>query len=142
MPEEEYLIPLGVADVKRVGKDVTIVAYSRLALTALEASDTLAKEGIDVEVVDPRTLKPLDMDTILASVKKTGRVICLTEAYRTGSFAAELASRIQEQAFDWLDAPVRVLGAADVPVPMAASLESASIPQVSDIITAVHEVLA
>jgi len=142
VPEEEYLIPLGVADVKRVGKDVTIVAYSRLALTALEASDTLAKEGIDVEVVDPRTLKPLDMDTILASVKKTGRVICLTEAYRTGSFAAELASRIQEQAFDWLDAPVRVLGAADVPVPMAASLESASIPQVSDIITAVHEVLA
>ena len=142
VPEEEYLIPLGVADVKRTGKDVTVVAYSRMALMALEAAETLAKEGIEVEVVDPRTLKPLDMDTILTSVKKTGRVVCVTEAYRTGSFAAEVASRIQEQAFDWLDAPVRVLGAADVPVPMAASLESASVPRAADIIAAVREVLA
>ena len=110
VPEEEYLIPLGVADVKRTGKDVTVVAYSRMALTALEAAEALAKEGIEVEVVDPRTLKPLDMDTIVASVKKTGRVVCVTEAYRTGSFAAEVASRIQEQAFDWLDAPVTCPG--------------------------------
>ena len=142
VPEAEYLIPLGVADVKRTGKDVTVIAYSRMVLTALEAADALAKEGIDVEVVDPRTLKPLDMDTIVASAKKTGRVVCVTEAYRTGSFAAEVASRIQEQAFDWLDAPVRILGAADVPVPMAAALESASVPRVADIIAAVREVLA
>ena len=109
---------------------------------ALEAADALAKEGIEVEVVDPRTLKPLDMDTIVTSVKKTGRVVCVTEAYRTGSFAAEVASRIQEQAFDWLDAPVCVLGAADCPVPMAATLESASVPRAADVIAAVREVLA
>jgi pyruvate/2-oxoglutarate/acetoin dehydrogenase E1 component len=142
VPEQEYLIPLGVADVKRPGKDVTIVAYSRLALAALDAAETLAKEGVDVEVVDPRTLKPLDMDSIVASVKKTGRVVCVTEGYRTGSFAAEVASRIQELAFDWLDAPVRVLGAADAPVPMAQSLESVSVPRAEDIIAAVREVLA
>lgn len=142
VPQEEYLIPLGVADVKRPGKDVTIVAYSRMVYVALEAAGTLAKEGIEIEVIDPRTLKPLDMDTILASVRKTGRVVCLTEAYRTGSAAAEIASRIQEQAFDWLDAPVRVLGAADAPVPMAATLESASVPRAADVIAAVREVLA
>ncbi len=142
VPEEEYLIPLGVADVKLTGKDVTVIAYSRMALLALEAAETLAKEGIDVEVVDPRTLKPLDMDTILTSVKKTGRVVCVTEAYRTGSFAAEIASRIQEQAFDWLDAPVRVLGGADVPIPMSASLESVAVPRAADIIKAVKEALA
>jgi pyruvate/2-oxoglutarate/acetoin dehydrogenase E1 component len=142
VPQEEYLIPLGVADIKRAGKDVTVIAYSRMLLAALEAADALAKDGVSVEVVDPRTLKPLDMATILTSVKKTGRVVCVTEAYRTGSFAAEIASRIQEQAFDWLDAPVRVLGAADVPVPMAQSLESASIPRPADIVEAVREVLA
>jgi pyruvate/2-oxoglutarate/acetoin dehydrogenase E1 component len=142
VPEEEYMIPLGVADIKRAGKDVTVIAYSRMVKVALEAADALAKEGVEVEVVDPRTLKPLDMDTIVTSVKKTGRVVCLTEAYRTGSFAAEVASRIQEQAFDWLDAPVRVLGAADCPVPMAASLESASVPRAADVIAAIREVLA
>lgn len=142
VPEEEYLIPLGVADVKRPGKDVTVIAYSRMALLALDAADALAKEGIDVEVIDPRTLKPLDMETILTSVKKTGRVVCVTEAYRTGSFAAEIASRIQEEAFDWLDAPVTVLGGADVPVPMSASLESVAVPRVVDIIKAVREALA
>jgi len=142
VPEEEYLIPLGVADVKRPGKDVTLIAYSRMALLALEAAEALAKEGIDVEVIDPRTLKPLDMDTILTSVKKTGRVVCVTEAYRTGSFAAEIASRIQEEAFDWLDTPVKVLGGADVPVPMSASLESVAVPRTVDIIKAVREALA
>jgi pyruvate dehydrogenase E1 component beta subunit len=82
------------------------------------------------------------METILASVRKTGRAVCVTEAYRTGSFAAELASRIQEQAFDWLDAPIRVVGGADVPIPMAATLERAAVPQVDDIINAIREVLA
>ena len=142
VPQEEYLIPLGVADIKRPGKDVTVIAYSRMALVALEAAETLSKEGIDVEVIDPRTLKPLDMDTIVTSVKKTGRVVCVTEAYRTGSFAAEIASRIQEEAFDWLDTPVKVLGGADVPVPMSASLESVAVPRAVDIIKAVREALA
>jgi len=142
VPEEEYLIPLGVADIKRTGRHVTVIAYSRMVLLALEAAETLAKEGIEAEVVDPRTLKPLDMETILASVRKTGRAVCVTEAYRTGSFAAELASRIQEQAFDWLDAPIRVVGGADVPIPMAATLERAAVPQVDDIINAIREVLA
>jgi pyruvate/2-oxoglutarate/acetoin dehydrogenase E1 component/TPP-dependent pyruvate/acetoin dehydrogenase alpha subunit len=142
VPEKEYLIPLGSADVKRAGKDVTVVAYSRMALLALEAAETLAAGGVDVEVVDPRTLKPLDLETILASVRKTGRVVCVTEACRTGSFAAELASRIQEQAFDWLDAPVRIVAGADVPIPVAASLEAACIPRVEDIVAAVKEVMA
>jgi pyruvate/2-oxoglutarate/acetoin dehydrogenase E1 component len=141
VPDEEYVIPLGVADVKRVGKDVTVVAYSRMVHLALEAAEQLAKEGIEAEVIDPRTLKPLDMDTILQSVRKTGRVVCITEAYRTGSFAAEIASRIQDEAFDWLDAPVKVLGGADVPIPMAASLEKAAIPQVENIMAVIREVL-
>lgn len=141
VPEDEYMIPLGVADVKRVGKDVTVIAYSRMVHLALEAAETLAKEGVEVEVVDPRTLKPLDMETILASVKKTGRVVCVTEAYRTGSFAAEVASRIQDEAFDWLDAPVKIVGGADVPVPMAATLESAAVPNAAAIIAAIQDVM-
>jgi pyruvate/2-oxoglutarate/acetoin dehydrogenase E1 component len=108
---------------------------------ALEAADKLAEEGISVEVIDLRTLKPLDMDTIAASVKKTGRVVGLTEAYKTGSFISELAMRIQEEVFDWLDAPVVRVAAADVPVPMSESLEDAAIPNVDAIIAGIRQVL-
>ncbi|MBN1640814.1 MAG: dehydrogenase [Anaerolineae bacterium] len=142
IPDEDYVIPYGVADVKREGADVTVISYSRMVLRALEAAAVLAEEGISVEVIDLRTLKPLDMDTIAASVKKTGRVVGVTEAYKTGSFISELAMRIQEEVFDWLDAPVVRVTAADVPIPMSEPLEDACIPSVERIIAAIRQVLA
>jgi pyruvate/2-oxoglutarate/acetoin dehydrogenase E1 component len=142
VPEEDYIIPYGVADVKREGTDVTIVTYSRMVFRALEAAEKLAQEGVSVEVIDLRTLKPLDMDTVAASVKKTGRVVGLTEAYKTGSFISELAMRIQEDLFDWLDAPVVRVAAADVPVPMSDPLEDAAIPNLQAILAGVRRALS
>jgi 2-oxoisovalerate dehydrogenase E1 component len=141
VPEEDYIIPFGVADVKREGDDVTVVAYSRQVHRALEAADRLAEEGISVEVIDLRTLKPLDMETVLASVRKTGRVVGVTEAYRTGSFINELIACIQEEAFDWLDAPVVRVTGADAPVPMSEPLEEAAIPSVETIMAGIRQVL-
>jgi 2-oxoisovalerate dehydrogenase E1 component len=141
VPDEDYVIPFGVADVKREGSDVTVITYSRMVHRTLEAAERLAEEGISVEVIDLRTLKPLDMETIAASVKKTGRVVGVTEAYRTGSFITELAMRIQEEAFDWLDAPVVRVAAADVPVPMSETLEDAAIPNVDAIMAGIREAL-
>ena len=141
VPEEDYVIPLGLADVKREGTDVTIISYSRMVLRALEAAEKLAEEGISAEVVDLRSLKPLDMETVVASVRKTGRVVGVTEAYKTGSFISELFTLINESAFDWLDAPMVRVAAADVPVPMAETLEDAAIPGVEDIVAGVHRVL-
>ncbi|MGQ9628576.1 MAG: alpha-ketoacid dehydrogenase subunit alpha/beta [Anaerolineae bacterium] len=141
VPEEEYIIPLGVADVKREGKDVTILAYSLMLLRALEAAEILAKEGIDAEVIDPRTLKPLDIDTIVESVKKTGRLVGVTEGYRTNSVLTEIMAQVNERAFDWLDAPMVRVSAADVPVPMSAALESAAIPSANDIVSAARVAL-
>jgi pyruvate/2-oxoglutarate/acetoin dehydrogenase E1 component len=141
VPEEDYVIPFGVADVKREGSDVTVVTYSRMVHRCLEAAEMLASEGISVEVIDLRTLKPLDMDTVAASVKKTGRVVGVSEAYRTGSFISELAMRIQEEVFDWLDAPVVRVAAADVPVPMSETLEDAAIPNVGAIVAGIRRVL-
>jgi pyruvate/2-oxoglutarate/acetoin dehydrogenase E1 component len=141
VPDEDYVIPYGVADVKREGTDVTIVTYSRMVHRSLEAATKLAEEGISVEVIDLRTLNPLDMDTVASSVKKTGRVVGVTEAYKTGSFISELAMRIQEEVFDWLDAPVVRVGAADVPVPMSEALENAAIPGVEAIIAGIRQVL-
>lgn len=141
VPEEEYIIPFGVADVKRSGTDVTVITYSRMVHRALEAAERLADEGISVEVIDLRTLKPLDMETITDSVRKTGRVVGVTEAYKTGSFISELAMHIQEQLFDWLDAPIVRVAAADVPIPMSESLEDAAIPNVDRIIAGIRETL-
>lgn len=136
VPEEEYIIPIGVADIKREGKDVTIVAYSRMLLVALEAAEVLAREGIEAEVVDPRTLLPLDIETICASVQKTNRVIIVHEGCKTGGAGAEIATQIMEHAFDYLDAPIVRLGAADAPVPCSRYLEDNSIPRVEDVIQA------
>jgi pyruvate/2-oxoglutarate/acetoin dehydrogenase E1 component len=133
VPEEEYVIPLGVADVKRVGKDVTLVTYSRQVYNALEAAELLAKEGIDVEVIDLRTLKPLDLDTVITSVKKTGRLVGVTEAYENTSFINEVMAQVNELAFDWLDAPMVRVAAANVPVPRAEILEDLAIPNVGRI---------
>jgi pyruvate/2-oxoglutarate/acetoin dehydrogenase E1 component/TPP-dependent pyruvate/acetoin dehydrogenase alpha subunit len=142
VPDEEYVIPYGVADVKHEGTDVTVVTYSRMVLRALEAAEQLAEEGISVEVVDLRTLKPLDMDTVAASVRKTGRVVGVTEGYKTNSFISELITRIQEEAFDWLDAPIVRVAAADVPVPMSEPLEDACIPSVERIVAGIRQALA
>jgi 2-oxoisovalerate dehydrogenase E1 component len=136
VPEEDYTVPLGVADVKREGSDVTIVSYSRMVLRALEAAEVLAAQGISAEVVDLRTLKPLDLETVVGSVRKTGRLVGVTEAYRTGSFISELFTQVNEVAFDWLDAPMVRVAARDVPVPMAETLEDAAIPSVERIVAA------
>jgi pyruvate/2-oxoglutarate/acetoin dehydrogenase E1 component len=141
VPDEDYVIPFGIADVKREGSDVTVVTYSRMVHRALEAAEKLAEEGISVEVIDLRTLNPLDMDTIAASVKKTGRVVGVTESYKTNSFISEVATRIQEEVFDWLDAPVVRVAALDVPVPMSEPLEDAAIPNVDAIIAGIRKIL-
>jgi len=141
VPEDEYLIPLGVADVVREGNDVTVVAYSRMRYRTLEAAELLAEEGVSVEVIDPRTLKPLDLDTIVKSVKKTGRLVGVTEAYKTGSFISELFTLVNEAAFDYLDAPMVRVAAADVPVPMSEPLEAAAIPSTEQIAAAVRSTL-
>jgi len=141
VPTEDYTIPLGVADVKREGRDVTVITYSRMVHRALEAAEQLAAEGISVEVIDLRTLKPLDMETVVTSVRKTGRAVGVTEACKTGSFLGELIAQINEAAFDWLDAPVVRVAARDVPVPMAETLEDAAIPGVESIIAGIRQAL-
>ena len=141
VPDEDYVIPFGVADVKRQGADVTVITYSRMVHRALDAAERLAAEGVEVEVIDLRTLKPLDMETVGASVRKTGRVVGVTEAYRSGSFISELVARVQEELFDWLDAPIVRLCAADVPVPMSEPLEDAAIPNVDAIVAGIRQVL-
>ena len=137
VPEELYFIPLQQAEIKREGRDLTLIAYSIMVPRALQAAEQLATQGIDVEVLDPRTLKPLDMDTIIKSVSKTGRVLICHEAPTTGGFGGELAAMIASSpAFDFLDAPVRRLGGRDVPIPYNRTLERAAVPQVEDIVTA------
>ncbi|RJS80152.1 dehydrogenase [Candidatus Bathyarchaeota archaeon] len=141
VPEGEYTVPLGVADIKRPGTDVTIVAYSRMLLFALEAAEELSKEGIEAEVIDPRTLKPLDIDTIINSVKKTNKAVVVHESYRTCGVGAEIAAQIMEKAFDYLDAPVLRVAGADVPIPMSPVLEEAAIPSKEKIAEAVRSII-
>ncbi|HHU63385.1 MAG TPA: alpha-ketoacid dehydrogenase subunit beta [Clostridiales bacterium] len=139
IPDGEYIVPLGLADVKRPGSDVTVVAHSRMLLYALEAAETLEKEGISVEVIDPRTLAPLDMDTIMTSVKKTGRVVLVEEGCKTGGVGGEIATRIMEEGFYYLDAPIIRVAAKDVPIPMSPALEPLAVPSVQEIIDAVKK---
>lgn len=140
VPEESYAIPLQKAEVKRSGKHVTVIAISIMVQRALEAARILEKEGIDLEVIDPRTLKPLDCETINASVTKTGRVLIVHEAPITGGFGGELAAMIAGgEAFDRLDAPIRRLAGKDVPIPYNRLLEKAAVPQVEDIVGAARE---
>jgi pyruvate dehydrogenase E1 component beta subunit len=133
----EYTIPIGVAEIKRVGHDATIVAYSKMLLLALEAADQLSQEGIEVEVIDPRTLRPLDLDTILASVRKTNRCVIVEEGWPHGGVGANLAALVQEQAFDDLDAPVGRVTGADVPMPYSKPLEQIAFPHEPQIVQAV-----
>jgi pyruvate/2-oxoglutarate/acetoin dehydrogenase E1 component len=141
VPDNEYLVPTGVADIKRPGRDVTIVATSRMVLFALEAAEKLAADGIDAEVIDPRTLKPLDLPAIVKSVEKTGRLVVVNEGALTGGFTAEVAARIQREAFDWLDAPIIQVAAEDVPLPYNGKLELEAIPSVADIVKAAKDAL-
>jgi pyruvate dehydrogenase E1 component beta subunit len=141
VPEEEFTIPLGQADVKRVGKDATIVAWSRSVQFALQAATLLAKEGVEAEVVDPRTLRPLDEDVIFDSVRKTNRCVVVEEGWRYAGFGAEIADRVQRACFDDLDAPVVRVTAADVPMPYSRMLEKAYLPQPDKVVDAVKQVL-
>jgi pyruvate dehydrogenase E1 component beta subunit len=141
VPEEEFTIPLGLADLKRVGKDVTIVAWSRSVQYALQAAELLAKDGVEADVVDPRTLRPLDEDVIFDSVRKTNRCVVVEEGWRYAGFGAEIADRVQRECFDSLDAPVIRVTAADVPMPYSKILEKAFLPQPEKVVEAVHQVL-
>jgi pyruvate/2-oxoglutarate/acetoin dehydrogenase E1 component len=128
VPDDEYTIPFGVADVKREGEDVTIVATSSMVYVALEAADLLAGDGVSAEVVDPRTLVPLDTEALVSSAKKTGRVVVVDEGHRSFGASAELAATVAEEAFFWLEAPVRRAAAMDVPVPFSPVLEDQTVP--------------
>ena len=138
VPEESYIIPIGKAAVKRVGSDVTIVATMAMVDAALAAARDLAREGIEAEVIDPRSIRPLDTETILASVRKTNRCVVVHEAWRTHGFGAEIAAMIMEEAFDHLDAPVERIGMRDIPMPYNADLERLMIPNARDIVEAVR----
>jgi pyruvate dehydrogenase E1 component beta subunit len=141
VPDDEYTIPFGQAEVKREGRDVTLVATGITVRRALQAARQLAKEGIDVEVIDPRTLVPLDMGTIARSVRKTGRAVVAHQAPITGGVGAEISARIQEEAFDWLDAPVKRVAGLDVPAPYYVELEKQAFVHVDDIVNGVRNVL-
>ena len=138
--EEDFTIPLGVADVKREGTDVTIIARSLMVPTALKAAEEMEKDGVSCEVIDPRTIRPLDINTIIESVKKTNRVVIAEESHAFCGVGAEISAEIHERAFDYLDAPVKRVSGADVPMPYAKNLERLAIPDVEQIVAAVREV--
>lgn len=140
VPEGEFVLPLAKSEVKRPGKDVTLVSYSRMLLLCLQAAEDLTKEGVDVEVIDLRTIRPLDLDPVLASVQKTNRAVVVEEGWGTYGIGAGLASLVYEMAFDFLDAPIVRVAGADVPMPYAINLERLALPGKDDIIRAVRRV--
>lgn len=142
VPEGEYLTPIGQAEVKRTGRDLTIVAHSRSTLLALEAAQRLEAEGIDAEVVDLRSLRPLDRATLVESVRKTSRALVVEEGWRSYGVGAEVAASIYEGAFDYLDAPIGRIGGVEVPMPYAKVLENAAIPNVQTVVTAAKQLVA
>ena len=143
VPDEgiEHLTPIGKADIKRSGKDVTLIAWSKMVWTCLDAAKVLAAEGIEAEVVDPRTLRPLDVETLATSVKKTGRCVVVEVGWPVAGFGAEVAYQMQKHCMDFLDAPVERVTSEDVPMPYAKNLEDEVQPQVKDVVAAVHGVL-
>ena len=138
--DEDFTIPLGVAEVKREGTDATIVARSLMVPVALKAAEELAKDGLSCEVIDPRTIRPLDIDTIVESVKKTNRVVIAEESHPFAGIGAEISAEINERAFDYLDAPVKRVSGVDVPMPYAKNLERLAIPDVEEVMAAVRAV--
>lgn len=141
VPDVVEPVEIGKALIARPGRDITVIAYSRMAVIARQAADLLAEEGIDVEVVDLRSLRPLDRETIVASVKKTNCAVVLEDDWLTYGIGAEIAATISDGAFDWLDAPVRRVAMAEVPMPYAKSLESAALPSLDDAVNAIRETL-
>ena len=141
VPSEEYLIQLGVGDIKREGRDVTIVAWTKMLPVALKAAEQLSHEGIDCEVIDPRTLRPLDEELIINSVIKTNHLIIVEDSWPFASVGSEIAKRVNSQAFDFLDSPIININGADVPMPYAENLEYEAIPNVEKVIEAVHQSL-
>jgi pyruvate dehydrogenase E1 component beta subunit len=141
VPEEEYLIPIGVANVVRQGKDVTIVSFNKMMKVSLDAATELAKEGIEAEVIDLRTIRPLDWMTILNSVQKTNRLVIVEEQWPMCSVSSEIAYRIQKEGFDYLDAPIRRVNSADAPMHYAPNLVTAYLPSVAKVVKSVKEVL-
>ncbi len=136
VPEEEYVIPLGEADIKKEGTDLTIIAWSGMIPKVMEAAEILSKEGISAEVVDPRSLVPLDKMTIINSVKKTEHVLIVQEAIRRGGVGSDISSIIQEEAFDYLDSPIKIVAGKNIPTPFNLNLEKLVVPQVNDIVEA------
>jgi pyruvate dehydrogenase E1 component beta subunit len=141
VPEDDYLVPIGKSKIQRPGTDVTIVTYSKMLEVSLKAADKLAKEGIEAEVVDLRSLRPLDMEPVLESFRKTNRAIIAEEGWRSYGVGSEIAARIYEEAFDYVDAPIRRVAQKEVPLPYNRTLEQMALPQVEDVVQAVKEVL-
>jgi pyruvate dehydrogenase E1 component beta subunit len=139
--EGELLIPIGLADIKREGNDVTIVSFGKIIKQAYAAAEELAKDGISCEIIDLRTIRPIDYDTVIKSVKKTNRLICVEEAWPLGNISTEITFMVQKHAFDYLDAPVIRINTADVPLPYAPTLIEASLPNPARIIEAVKHVM-
>lgn len=142
VPDQDYLVPLGIAEIKKEGKDVTLITYSRMTLFSLEAAKELEEEGISVEVIDLRTLLPLDIKTIVNSVKKTNKVVIVEEDCKTGGTGAEIGMQIVENCFDYLDAPIKRIAGADVPMPKSPVLENFAIPSKESIIKGVKEIIS
>ena len=141
VPEGEFTIPIGKSKVQREGKDVTLVTYSKMVSYSMQAAALLEKEGIDVEIVDLRTLRPLDMEPVIESFKKTNRAVIAEEGWKSYGVGAEIAARIYEEAFDYVDAPIKRVAQKEVPLPYNRRLEQLALPQVEDIVNAVREVL-
>src|SRR6266516_4045638 len=142
LPADDYIVEIGKARTARAGRDLSIITFGAMVLTALDAAEELEKEGLDVEVIDLRTLAPLDKETILASVKKTSKALVLHEASRTGGIGGEIAATIAEEAFEWLDAPVVRLASIDTPVPYSPPLEDYYLPQAKDVLDAARKLAA
>jgi pyruvate dehydrogenase E1 component beta subunit len=141
IPDGEYLIPIGVADIKKTGTDVTIVSFGKIMKVALKAAEELAKENINAEVIDLRTVRPIDYKTVIDSVKKTNRLVIVEESWPLGSIATEVAFKVQKEAFDYLDAPVKRVMGGDVPLPYAPTLIEAYLPNPERVIRAVKEAM-
>jgi pyruvate dehydrogenase E1 component beta subunit len=141
VPEGEVLVPIGKSKIQRPGDDVTIITYSKMLEVSMKAADQLAQEGVEAEIVDLRTLQPLDMEPVLESFKKTNRAVIVEEGWKSYGVGAEVTSRIYEQAFDYVDAPIRRVAQKEVPLPYNRTLEQFALPQVEDVIQAVKEVL-
>jgi pyruvate dehydrogenase E1 component beta subunit len=141
VPEGEYTLPIGVADIKRAGKDITLVSFGKILKEAMKAAEELAKEGIEVEVIDLRTIRPMDYQAIFESVKKTNRLVILEESWPFGNISTEITYQVQNQIFDYLDAPIEKINTADTPAPYSPVLLAEWLPNHEDVIKAVKKVM-